>query len=125
MEATCIDELLMRGCDDWIQAAEVASVAVEIGHADTPDAIRTMSLQMIRWVVEQHLMELGDVDIECATSEAFRPWTLPATDAVARVEDAWKSLGRNPGLWELCWLRNTSAGDARGEALLQQREPRE
>ena len=120
----CIDNLLMRGCDDWIQAAEVASVAIEVGGAESPDQVRELSLELIRHVVEQGLMELGDVDVagEWESKEGFRKWDLPIQEGLNRVEREWNALGRNPTLWEICWLRNTALGSALGEELLKQRK---
>lgn len=120
----CIDDLLMRGCDDWIQAAEVASVAIEVGGAESADKIRELSLRMIRQVVEQGLMELGDVDVagEWASKEGFRKWDLPIQEALNRVAAKWTALGRNPNLWEICWLRNTDKGNELGEKLFKQRK---
>jgi hypothetical protein len=120
----CIDDLVMRGCDDWIQAAEVASVAIEVGGAQSRDRIRELSLQMIRHVVEQGLMELGDVDVagEWESKEGFRKWNLATQEGLGRVEREWNALGRNPNLWEVCWLRNTEKGNQFGERLFKERD---
>jgi hypothetical protein len=69
-------------------------------------------------------MELGDVDVagEWETREGFRKWNLTDEEAISRVEREWKALGRNPGLWEICWLRNTDRGNVRGEELFKQED---
>jgi hypothetical protein len=79
---------------------------------------------MIRQVVEQGLMELGDVDVagKWENKEGFRKWNLPIQEGLNRVEREWKSLGRNPKLWEICWLRNTDKGNEVGEQLFEQRK---
>jgi len=89
-----VDDLVMRGYDDWIQAADVASVAMEVGGAESAEAIRWLSLQIIRRVVERGLMELGDLDVV-----GFRKWDLPTRDGLNRVEREWNALGRNPNAW--------------------------
>ena len=119
----CIDELLVHGCDDWVQAAEVASIAIEVGEATGQDAIRELSLELIRQVVRQGLMELGDVDVWGARESnwGFRKWDLPLEEGLERVEREWKALRKNPGLWQICWLRNTERGKEIGERLLKER----
>jgi hypothetical protein len=120
----CIDDLLVRGCDDWVDACEVASVAIEVGGAKAESDIRELSLELIRNVVQQGLMELGDVDVagEWESKEGFRKWDLPIQESVNRVEREWNALGRNPTLWEVCWLQITDKGRERGEQLLKQRK---
>ena len=120
----CINDLVMRGCDDWVDACEVASVAIEVGGAKTQSEIREMSLGLVRIVVQQGLMELGDVDVagERERKDAFRKWDLPIQEGLNRVEHEWNALGRNPTLWEICWLQITDKGRDLGEQLFKQRK---
>lgn len=111
-----VDDILMRGCADWVDACEVASVALTEGKAKSPDAMRELALELIRNVVRQGLMELGDV-----TRGGFGKWDLPIEEGLARVEREWLALGRNPTLAEICWLQNTSRGNELGEELLKKR----
>ena len=120
----CTDDLLMRGADDLIQAAEVASIAMQVGGASTPDEMRVLSLQVIREVLAQRLMEIGDAvgvgshPTYVYAQVEFQTWGLSCEAAMARVEREWKALGRNPNLGEICWLRSTKQGKERGEKLL-------
>jgi hypothetical protein len=102
----CVRDVLRRGLDDWIQAAEVVSVAISIGGASTEVDQRTLSLEIIRNVVENRLMTVGDV-----TGDGFHGWDLSEHDALVRIEREWLALGRRPNLGEICWLSNTEAGD--------------
>ena len=116
----CIDDLLIRGVDDWVHTPEVEWVAKSTGGASTPDQILDLSLHLIREVVQQNLMEIGDVT---ESDRGFRKWGLSKEEAMQRVEREWKALGRNPNLGEICWLCNTEKGNERGERLLRQRKP--
>ena len=115
----CIDDLVMRGCDDWLYAAEVAYAANEIGHAQSADEIRDLSLKIIREIVEQGLMEIGDLPDE---GRRLKLWPMTPQECLDRVEREWKALGRNPSISEICWLQNTDKGNALGEELFKQRD---
>lgn len=61
-------------------------------------------------------MEVGDV-----TDHGFVPWGLSPDDAMVRVEQKWRDLGRSPDLGEICWLANTDFGDERAASVLSRR----
>jgi hypothetical protein len=69
----CVDELLKRGIDDWVQTAEVAYVAQFTGGAVTREEIRQLSLELINTVVHRGFMKIGDVD-----QEGFHQWNVPS-----------------------------------------------
>lgn len=43
----CVEEILKRGLDDWIQAAEVASVAKLTGLQTTDLGVQDLALEVI------------------------------------------------------------------------------
>jgi hypothetical protein len=108
----CIDDLLIKGTEDWIDACEVASVAKTVGGATSASAVRDLSLRAVAELINRGLMEPGDVD-----RSGFRSWGIPAAQAIARIQREWRALGRNPNLGEVCWLANTNEGDALGTRL--------
>ncbi len=57
----CVVDLLKRGQDDWIQAAEIASVARTVGGATTEEEARDLSLRVLRELLGRNLMEVGMV----------------------------------------------------------------
>jgi hypothetical protein len=125
----CIDDLLMCGCEDLSSAAWVASRVREVGGVKSSDEIRELSFKLIEYLVSNGLVELGYND--CAgprdpdfTGEriGFHKWNLANEDSLNRMKREWLALGRNPDMWDICWLRNTPAGNAIGEELLKQRE---
>jgi hypothetical protein len=115
----CINELLMSGCDDWVNVAEVTSVAKFTGHAQSVDEIRELSFKLIGEVVRQGLMEIGDLPDQ---GRRLKLWPLTPHECLDRVEREWNALGRNPSLGEICWLQNTDKGNALGEELFKQRD---
>ena len=102
----CVEEVLKRGLEDWIQAAEVASVAKVTGGQRTDLGIQTLALEVVAELVRSRLMKPGDV-----TEDGFHEWDLEPDDALNRISREWKALGRLPELGEVCWLSNTSDGD--------------
>jgi hypothetical protein len=113
----CINEILLLGLDDWIQASEIASVTRTVGGAATHDEVRQLSLEIIRKVIKDGLMAVGDV-----TEKGFHVWELSADDALERIEREWTALGRNPSLGEICWLSNTEEGDRLARRMSHEQE---
>ena len=111
----CIDELLIRGCDDFLYLAEAWSVVKFIG-GGSPVELQELTIDLIRVVVHQRLMEIGDV-----RKDGFHKWEMPIEESLGRVEREWNALGRNPSLGEICWLQITDKGRKLGEELLKQR----
>jgi hypothetical protein len=109
----CVAELLKRGLDDWIQAAEVASVVKSHSGQGMADSIDSMALEVIGQLLRRKLMIAGDL-----TPEGFAEWNMPAGAAVDRIVRDWKALGRSPDLGEVCWLCNTPEGDVRARGSL-------
>jgi hypothetical protein len=103
----CLMQILRRGLDDWIQAAEVASVVRSCGVQSTHEGIERAALEMISELLRRNLMKAGDV-----TAKGFSEWDMPSDDAVEHIVRAWTKLGRSPDLGEVCWLCNTPQGDA-------------
>lgn len=40
----------------------------------------------------------------------FEPWLLPPEEVMARIEEEWKRLGRDPDLGEIVWFAMTEKG---------------
>jgi hypothetical protein len=116
----CVDEVLVRGLDDWIQAAEVASIARTRGGAREDDEVRRISIEVVRELLGRNLMEIGDVSVA-----GFRSWNLSALDALARIDADWRNLPNGPELGQLFWLALTESGQRiAGESLERTRSNR-
>jgi hypothetical protein len=117
----CIEELLVGGLDDWIQAAEVASVSLTTGGARSYDARRELSVRIIRKLLEEGLAEPGSV----YEQEGFLPWGVPVNAAMHRIESDWATKPAGPGLGEVCWLNLTPKGHAQALRLWSRKAGRE
>ena len=113
----CVDEVLKRGLEDWIQAAEVVSVVQSSAVAEVCLDVRRVALEVIVELVRRELMKAG-----CLTVDGFVEWDMAPSKAAERIVEAWLASGLLPGLGEICWLSNTKRGDLRALALLHQRE---
>jgi hypothetical protein len=111
-----IDDLLLRGSDDWVTAAEVAWLAKSVGGATSDQEIEQVAFAAMSDVLRSGLMQVGDV-----TDGGFFEWDVSPDDALERVIREWRGLGRSPELGEVCWLANTPAGDLRAQIAAQQR----
>ena len=117
----CIEDLLIRGLDDWIQASEVASVSFEIGGAQSHGMRRELSLRLIRKLLEDGSAEAGMV----YEKEGFVPWGIPVDDALQRIESDWTTRPTGPGLGEVCWLSLTERGNAQAQSLWSRKAGRD
>jgi hypothetical protein len=102
-----IDELLLRGLDDWLQLAEVVSVVGSADPALSNDEKKVRTLEVVIEMLDGGLVEAGDV-----TADGFVSWQLSPTMAINTIVDRWSRLEGMPGIGEVCWLANTAAGDA-------------
>ena len=115
-----LNELIVSGADDWLMIIEVTWVAKSMGGARTANAIRELSMELIRELVVRELATVGDVD-ECG----FQPWDLDISETLEQVGKRWASLSREPTLGDVCWLNLTPKGELRAAELLRisQRSP--
>ena len=121
MLQACIEDLLVRGLDDWIQAAEVASVSRETGGAQSGEGSRELSLRIIRKLLEAGLAEPGMVD----EHSGFLPWGISVDEAMRRIEGDWPTRPAGPQLGEVCWLNLTKKGHAQAQRLWSRKGGRE
>jgi hypothetical protein len=121
MIQACVEDLLIRGLDDWIQAVEVASVSMDVGGAQSHGEVRDLSLRVIRKLLDEGFAEPGDV----YEQEGFVPWQLAVDDAMQRIATTWPAGPEGPGLGEVCWLNLTRSGQAEAECLWSKRTKKE
>jgi hypothetical protein len=75
-----VEDLVARGVDDWVCAAEVLDLAGRTRLQD-PVERRTLALGLIAEVLFSALMEPGDVD-----ATGFKASDLPAAEAILARE---------------------------------------
>lgn len=106
----CYEKMLWSGCCDWVDVFEVAAIAKHCGMAATNESWRKVVLSLVQQVLEEGLMEIGDL--------GFEKWPLSNADALARVRSSWKEGARPPGISEIGWLQSTPRGLAKGRAVM-------
>jgi hypothetical protein len=117
MNARLIEEVLIRGVDDWVYLAAVGSWSRSLGGATTVEETRAMTLSVIRTLLDEGLCEVGDV-----REGGFLEWEVSSEAALERIRTEWERLGPELEPGDICWLANTAKGDERGEELLQERQ---
>lgn len=117
----CIEDLLIRGLDDWIQAGEVASVAYTTGRAQSCEERRDLSFRIIQKLLDDGLAVAGAVD----EHRGFVPWDIPADAAIQRIEREWPTRPAGPEPGEVCWLSLTEKGHAHAQRLWSRKTRKE
>ena len=109
-------ELLISGLYDWVPLAQVDSAISRDDLAETPPlAHQDLVLRTIRTLVEDGLMEIGDLP---DAGEKFAAWNLSVDATMERVTDCFVRHHDNPTLWEFSiWLNLTDAGERTAKAL--------
>lgn len=125
---------LMRGCDDWVQAAEIVdnifnlgdifkkdvsddilneiSIAEKTGGTKEFTLARDLSIVIIEKLLVDKLMVIGD------PYDGFIPWEMNVGESIKYIKNIWDSLnGKLPGVG-IYWLCNTQKGDQIGEQAL-------
>lgn len=122
-----IDEILLDGQDDWIGIWEIASVARISGGASSDREIMAVSMDLIRHLLLEGLMEAGDPELSTGRVETpvpggvttttpgrFVPWPLNPVECVERIYREWQRLDRPPRLGEIGWLNLKAVGQTQG-----------
>jgi hypothetical protein len=107
-----VDELVVRGADDWVMLSEVdrlvATNAARHGFDLSESARITVGLEVIRAAIERGLTDTGDVS---ESPPGFVPWSVPLPVAIERIGREWRATGELK-MGDVCWFANTNDGDA-------------
>jgi hypothetical protein len=112
-DRTLIEDVLARGVDDWVYAAEILDIAArtELGDASQ---LRQLSIGLVAELLVRGLVLAGEYD-----GDGHRPWECSTGDAIARIAEEWQSWGDEvPTPGAIVWLDLTAAGRQIGEAVL-------
>lgn len=130
-----IRQTLMRGCDDFVMAAEIVDnifnleplfrgevspqLLTEIAKAEESGGqiefalARRLNDAIVRAVLSEGYMMIGDL------YHGFHPWQLTLDEALKKVSDEWDELNGvlpDPGIY---WLSNTERGEVIGQEALK------
>jgi hypothetical protein len=115
-----VDELLVSGLTDWVMLVEVRNAVWKqqfpsLDGDEVETRLYDPVIDTIRTMVENGFVDIGDL----TGDDGFSAWSLPLDEALLAVKRAWLSLSEDLSLNDVCWLANTSKGDAVGEQILQ------
>lgn len=110
---TLLEDLLARGVDDWVYAAEVYDIAARTGLTD-PSQIRMAAIGLVAEAIVRGLVVPGDVG-----DGRHQPWECSAGEAIVRIQEDWLKWGSEvPTPGAVVWLDVTPAGLRIGEAVI-------
>lgn len=103
---------LREGMEDYVGFWEIVRDANELSQDSLNfESKKEIALQMVHDLVAGGHMKLGDLKrIEGTNFEEVVPWELELDDMIRRIELEWKELGREPYMWEICFLETTEEG---------------
>jgi hypothetical protein len=102
-------KLLNSGLYDWVPLIEVKTKISHYHLAETLSAQQDLALQTIRSLLEDGLMQIGE--LPGPDDEEFPAWDLSIDAAMERLYDRFVRHYEDPELWEFCiWLGLTESG---------------
>ncbi|VAZ79270.1 hypothetical protein LAUMK4_04396 [Mycobacterium persicum] len=108
-------ELLVSALYDLVPLAEVESLITRGDLIETLPARQQFALRTIRSLLEDGLMQIGDLPYP---GERFAGWDLSVDAAMERVSNLFVSKYDEPDLWEFTiWLGLTPAGERQAHKL--------
>src|SRR2546427_5736447 len=107
-------ELLASGLSDWVSLAEVQQIITHFQLADTDSERQDLVLRTIRSLLNDGLMQIGDLPGPDGTFPAWEPIDV----AMDRLRERFVDHYAEPTSWDYSiWLGLTEAGRAAAEAL--------
>jgi hypothetical protein len=108
-------KLLTSGLSDWIPLIEVNTAVTQYGRAETLSEQQRLALQTIRSLLEDGLVQIGDLP---GPDGKFPAWDLTINAAMERVYDRFIHHYADPEIWEFSiWLGLTESGKRLAENL--------
>jgi hypothetical protein len=102
-------ELLISALYDWVPLAEIDSRIIDNHITESLAAQQDFALQIIRSLVEEGLMEIGDLPDR---GSKLITWDLPLHDALKRISDRFIGHYDDVAMWGFSvWLDLTEAGE--------------
>ena len=89
----------------------VNAVRFDLGPAD-PAQTRALTLRLVRSLLHERGVQVGSPTPD---GRHFVTWGLTPDQAVSRIEEEWRALGREPNIGEVAWF--TSSEDPSDQTL--------
>jgi len=107
-------DLLSEGIETDLGLWEFFWMAEERFSASSPTESSRIALSILRELLQQGLIEAGDMD---TSSHAFQAWNLAPEGALRRIEEALRFIDRPPRSGEIAWFTTTPAGAKRRQEI--------
>jgi hypothetical protein len=122
-QAVLRNSILAGGRDDWVSMAEVRGCISRGRLADSASERQRLMLQTIRSLLQDGLVEVGD--IPGPSDPGFLVWPGTLDDLMAGLTDRIVNQYVDPDLWEYStWLNLTPKGHQASDDVVQQRADR-
>ena len=105
IQDACVNAVLLRGLDDFVQASDLASVVTHISGLDSYIEVRLLALRVADELLGAEFMVAGDLMLD-----GFVAWPLTVDASLKRIVAEWNALHRSPDLSEMVWLSLTPKG---------------
>lgn len=69
-----------------------------------PRDAKSATLAIVAEVLGERSLVAGEFRDRDEATAVFEPWSLGATESVARISAEWDALGREPNLGDIVWL---------------------
>lgn len=104
-------DILAGGLDDWVSMADIRGRISRRRLAETPAERQQLMLRTIRSLLEDGLVEVGD--IPGPGDPGFLVWPGTIDEVMEQLTERIVGQGDDPDSWEYAtWLNLTSAGRA-------------
>jgi hypothetical protein len=108
-------QLLTSGLYDWVSLAEVETIISQYHLADTIAERQELVLKTIRSLMEDGLMEIGELP---GPDGKFPAWGPTVDEAMKRLYDRFVGHYADPPSWDFSiWLGLTDAGKRIAQSL--------
>jgi hypothetical protein len=102
----CVNRVIITCDDDWTDVSGVLwHVSDELGININSNEAKTYTLRIIRYLLTMKYVYVGIMD-----DNGIANWNLAVDKSIDRISTEWDSLGKLPGLSDICWLAITDAG---------------
>ncbi|WP_017557344.1 hypothetical protein [Nocardiopsis baichengensis] len=104
-------EFLVLAVTDWTRLDEAQSLARHYTGSGDWQVWRDFCLVLLGNLMRADLVVAGDF----TDDRGFRPWNLPAEDALRRIRERWDAIGTELEMGDVCWFAVTPMGREIGE----------
>ena len=109
------DEVLTRGLIDWVPLQRLHYHTVQDHPGETIAVIQRRVLNLIRALVDEGLVEIGDLN---GPGDRFAAWTTPLDESIARIATVYVDGYDQATVWPwYAWLDLTARGNAVAEQI--------